>query len=139
MVRWRCAELTGNNHDESGEFAVRRAMIRAAMIASRYSITSSARMRIEVGKLTPSALAVFRVQHHVKARMPLNRQIGGFPALQDIGGHRNDRHRRLGRLCRAAHGKDCRRTKSVTLLQSVGRFSQRRNPQLGAQCRTALR
>ena len=51
---------------------------------SRYPITSSARMRIVGGTVTPIALAVFEVDKKVKFRGLLNRKIGGVRPFEDL-------------------------------------------------------
>ena len=63
----------------------------------RYSITSSARSRIDVGSSTPIALAVLRLTTSSNLFGCSTRQVGGFAAAQDLGDmtggllvHRND-------------------------------------------------
>src|SRR5260370_39922209 len=51
---------------------------------SRYPITSSARMRIVGGTVTPIALAVFEVDKKFKFRGSLNRKIGGVRPFEDL-------------------------------------------------------
>src|SRR5260370_39958162 len=51
---------------------------------SRYPITSSARMRIVGGTVTPIALAVFEVDKKFKFRGSLDRKIGGGVPFQDL-------------------------------------------------------
>ena len=51
---------------------------------SRYPITSSARMRIVGGTVTPIALAVFEDDKKLKFRGLLNRKIGGVRPFEDL-------------------------------------------------------
>ena len=50
-----------------------------------YSITSLARSRIEVGTVTPIALAVFRLTANSMEFCLFDRQVGGLRAAQDFG------------------------------------------------------
>ena len=63
-------------------WANNRLMHRSKM--SCYPITSSARIRIVGGTVTPIALAVFEVDKKLKFRGLLNRKIGGVRPFEDL-------------------------------------------------------
>ena len=53
-------------------------------LAPLYSMTSSARSRIDVGSSMPIALAVLRFTHGFKLRGLLHRQLGGLRPLENF-------------------------------------------------------
>src|SRR5258705_2444400 len=53
-------------------------------IATPYSITSSARPSNNWGTVRPNIVAVLRLMNHLDFRGPLDRQVGGFLALEKL-------------------------------------------------------
>ena len=73
---------------------------------SRYPITSSARMRIVGGTVTPIALAVFEVDKKLKFRGLLNWKIGGVRPFEDLVDERacaSVQGRHVQSIARASH------------------------------------